>query len=34
MYFRQDDARLIVLRILHTRRDITTLIDGDDPTAH
>lgn len=34
VYFRQDDARLIILRVLHSRRDITTVIIDDDPTTH
>jgi plasmid stabilization system protein ParE len=34
IYFRQDEARLIVLRVLHFRRDIPTFIIDDDPTTH
>jgi plasmid stabilization system protein ParE len=34
IYFRQDDERLIILRILHSRRDIAAISIDDDPTTH
>ena len=34
IYFRQDDAQLTVLRILHSRRDTAAMPIEDDPTTH